>query len=94
MSQASRLAAGAIGVAMLLASFAALAEGEGIDRHPHHLLSPAHRPAGVPVDYVLTHNGFFHPSCVVTVASDEVVGADLVIRGLDGTQHARFAPCA
>jgi hypothetical protein len=37
MSQAGRLAAGATGVAMLLASFAAVAEAEGIDRHPHHL---------------------------------------------------------
>lgn len=63
------------------------------DRHPPRF-SPADKPAGVPSEYVLTHNGFFHPSCVVTVDSDEVVGGDGVIRGMDGTEHARFAPCA
>jgi MYXO-CTERM domain-containing protein len=30
----------------------------------------------------------------VTVASDEVVGPDLVIRGKDGTAHAELTPCA
>jgi MYXO-CTERM domain-containing protein len=63
------------------------------DRHPPRF-SPADKPAGVPSDYVLTHNGFFHPSCVVTVESDEIVGGDGVIRGMDGAEHARFAPCA
>ena len=60
----------------------------------HALLSPRHKPAGVPGDYVLTHNGFFHPSCVVTIGSGETVGADRVIRGPGGAEHARFAPCA
>jgi hypothetical protein len=42
---------------------------------------PVKRPPGVPDDYVLTHHGFLHPSCVVSVASGDVVGA-------------RSAPCA
>ncbi len=63
------------------------------DRHGHHL-TVGSRPAGVPADYVLTHHGWFHPSCVVNVGSDEMVGADLVIRGMDGTAHAALAPCA
>ena len=62
-------------------------------RHNHHLRAVS-RPAGVPSDYVLTHHGWFHPSCVISVDSDETVGADLVIRGKDGTAHAAFAPCA
>jgi hypothetical protein len=57
------------------------------------LLSPARKPAGVPSNYLLTHNGFFHPSCVVTVASGDVVGGDGVVRGPNGAEHARFSEC-
>jgi hypothetical protein len=57
-------------------------------------LRSVRRPAGVPSEYVLTPNGFLHPSCVISVRSDEVLGADLVIRGQDGSEHARVAPCA
>jgi len=53
----------------------------------------AGRPPGVPEDYVLTHHGFFHPSCVVPVASGDFVGEDLVVRGEDGTEHGRLTPC-
>lgn len=63
-----------------------------VDGHGHHLTSGS-RPDGVPADFVRTHHGWFHPSCVVTVASDEVVGPDLVIRGKDGTVHTELAPC-
>jgi hypothetical protein len=79
--------------ACLGSSHASAADGAA-NRHAPYLLSPARKPPGVPAEYVLTHNGFFHPSCVITVRSDEVTGADLVIRGLDGAEHARFAPCA
>ena len=63
------------------------------DRHPRHA-GAERKPAGVPAEYVLTHNGFFHPSCVVTIRSDEVWGTDSVIRGMDGTEHERIPPCA
>jgi len=53
----------------------------------------ASRPAGVPESYILTHNGFFHPSCVVAVEPDEIVGADRVIRGRDGAERLRLEPC-
>jgi hypothetical protein len=56
--------------------------------------SPPHKPAGVPAEFVITPNGFFHPACVVNVHSDEVMGTDLVIRGTDGAPHARVDPCA
>ncbi len=88
------LAASCLGLASFAFGSTALAADGTSDRHPRDLLSPAHKPAGVPSEYVLTHSGFFHPSCVVTVGSDEVVGSDLVIRGMDGSEHARFAPCA
>jgi hypothetical protein len=60
-------------------------------------LSEATRPHGVPLDYVVTPNGLFHPSCVVAVADGERVAAngDLVRR--DGSvakasacSHPRF----
>ena len=54
----------------------------------------ASTPAGVPADYVITPNGFFHPSCVVTLARDERLDPDLVIRTLDGASRAFVAPCA
>jgi len=45
-------------------------------------LSEATRPQGVPLDYVVTPNGLFHPSCVIKVANGERVSAngDLVRR--------------
>lgn len=55
------------------------------------------RPAAVPANYVITPNGYFHPSCVQEVASDEVVQDDGSIRRADGTirqvaacRHPRF----
>ena len=51
-------------------------------------------PAGVPAAYILTHSGWFHPSCVVRVRSDEIVGADMVVRGRDdGAAHFTFSAC-
>jgi hypothetical protein len=75
-----------------LAASTAAAAPIKFDRHPPHPVRtlPAHVPAG----YVFTHNGFFHPSCVYTLRSDEVVSRDLVIRGLDGSEHDRLTPCA
>lgn len=50
-------------------------------------------PQGVPDDFVVTPNGYSHPSCIVTLEGDEQLGSDLVIRGRDGVEHARAAPC-
>jgi hypothetical protein len=77
-----------------LTNTAMAAAGErAVDRTVPSLRSPG-RPAAVPSGYVLTHHGWFHPSCVVVVGNEEIVGADRVIRGMDGTAHVRFAPCA
>jgi hypothetical protein len=89
----ARFTALSLGIALTFAGGVALADGSGMDRHPARF-SPRRKPSGVPADYVLTRSGFFHPSCVITVDSDEVVGADLVVRGLDGKEHTRFSPCA
>ena len=62
------------------------------DRHPRRATA-RQAPAGVPAEYVLTHNGFFHPSCVVSIRPDEVWGNDSVIRGMDGVEHERIGPC-
>jgi hypothetical protein len=89
-----RFAALALGAALGLSGATALADDAQQAPRRSRLLSPKNKPAGVPADYVLTHNGFFHPSCVVTVQWDEVTGDDLVIRGRDGSEHTRFSPCA
>ena len=65
------------------------------DRHPQSGTGAILAPSGVPAAYVFTHHGWFHPSCVVRVQSDEVVGADLVVRGQsDGAARFSFGPCA
>src|SRR5271169_7027139 len=56
------LAASAASLTLLTAAPSALADGAQ-SRHPQR--SDARRkPAGVPTDYIFTHNGFFHASCV------------------------------
>ncbi len=69
-----------------------IADPNTVARHPDSL-PVASRPTGVPVNYVLTHNGFFHPSCVVAVQPDETMGQDLVIRGPDGVERERLGAC-
>jgi hypothetical protein len=48
-------------------------------------LSEATRPHGVPLDYVVTPNGLFHPSCVIEVAEGERVSASGDIVRRDGS---------
>ncbi len=82
----------AMAIAGALVSAASVAAADDA-RHPGPGAIAA--PAGVPSSYVLTHSGWFHPSCVVRVRSDEAVGADLVVRGRDdGAAHFGFGPCA
>jgi hypothetical protein len=45
------------------------------------------RPATIPLDFVPTPNGWFHPSCVIEVREDEEVRG-LAIRRPDGTMRA------
>jgi hypothetical protein len=50
-------------------------------------------PHGVPADYVVTPNGFFHPSCVHRIDGDETLQADGRIVRDDGSER-RVAACA
>lgn len=50
-------------------------------------------PSGVPPEYVVTPNGFFHPSCVHRIDGDETLRADGLIVRNDGSQR-RVASCA
>lgn len=43
------------------------------------------RPAGVPENYVITPNGYFHPSCVIEVKEKETLRADGQIQRVDGS---------
>jgi hypothetical protein len=56
-------------------------------------LSAAARPAVVPLDYVVTPNGYFHASCVKQLAADDEVAADGSVLRSDGTRQATAA-CA
>ena len=82
-------------LASAVGSSLALADTSDPERHPPRF-SPAKKPEGVPANFVLTRAGFMHPSCVITVRSDEIVGkdgTDLVVRGMDGAEHTRLPPC-
>ncbi len=46
------------------------------------------RPKNVPNDYVITPNGYFHPSCVHTVQNDEIVLPGLIIEKQNGERRA------
>ncbi|GGA00047.1 hypothetical protein [Dyella caseinilytica] len=48
-------------------------------------LAPNFRPQNVPLDYVITPNGYFAASCVHAVANGEKVHADGSIEALDGS---------
>jgi MYXO-CTERM domain-containing protein len=90
--RSDRLAALTIFGSFLVIPAAALAADDAA-RHPGPGAIPA--PAGVPASYVFTHHGWFHPSCVVRIREDEVVGADQVVRGrADGAAHLSLSPCA
>ncbi|HJV67678.1 hypothetical protein [Ideonella sp.] len=56
-------------------------------------LNAAGRPAGVPLDYVVTPHGFFHPSCVGQLGEDERLAADGSVVRPDGRVIAAAA-CA
>lgn len=50
-------------------------------------------PSNVPADYVVTPNGYFHPSCVNTVGADESLDAYGNLVNANGTVRT-MAPCA
>jgi len=55
-------------------------------------LNPGMRPQGVPVDYVVTPNGYFAASCVQTLRNGESVEQDGNIRKADGSLR-KIARC-
>jgi hypothetical protein len=57
-------------------------------------LAGPNRPAAVPDGYVITPFGYFHPSCVRSVASGDTVLADGRIQHADGGVEAQAASCS
>lgn len=55
-----------------------------VDADPAPTLA-RHAPAGVPQGYVITPFGYFHPSCVRTIARSDILLADGKIKHADGT---------
>ncbi len=77
---------------LLTVQASALADGASVGQVRR--VGSAKKPPGVPAEYIITPNGFFHPSCVVTLAPDERLDPDLVVRGLDGVARASVPSCA
>jgi MYXO-CTERM domain-containing protein len=84
-------AASATLLALIAASPTARADGSW-SRHPQGA-DARRKPASVPADYVFTHNGFLHPSCVFHLQPGEMVAKDLTIVGPDGAARDRIEPC-
>ncbi len=57
-------------------------------------LAGPNRPSTVPAGYVITPFGYFHPSCVLGVASGETVLADGRVQHSDGTVDANAPVCS
>jgi hypothetical protein len=57
------------------------------------MLDQGARPAAVPDDYLVTPNGYFHPSCVHEIAADERIRADGRVVDAQGMMHMRLS-CA
>lgn len=71
--------AGVVGIASAVHAAPPAAAPTSVGQMP-----PAGRPAGVPLDYLVTPNGFFHPSCVIALAEADVLRADGSVRRADG----------
>ncbi|HTP29002.1 MAG TPA: hypothetical protein VMK12_25495 [Anaeromyxobacteraceae bacterium] len=48
----------------------------------------ANTPASVPVNYIATPHGYFHPSCVLELGDDEWIGNDGDVARIDGNKRA------
>jgi hypothetical protein len=57
------------------------------------LFAETGRPPNVPADYVVTPFGYFHPSCVETLAKGERLLKDGRVQRADGTIDATSAVC-
>ena len=83
-----------LGIGALHASAALAAGGKTYTLgEPTGVATVPHVPAGVPRDYVVTPNGFFHPSCVHRIGSDETLMRDGRVVRDDGSVR-RVASCA
>jgi hypothetical protein len=75
----------------ILYTFLLLVSSFGMQLRAQHPAGP-HRPATVPEGYLVTPNGYFHPSCVKLVAKGEKL-VDGNIQHLDGSIE-QVQPCA
>ena len=75
-----------LGAALLIAAATLVAATSASALTPARVadLQASARPAGVPLDYVVTPNGFFHASCVIELADDDVVAPNGDIALADG----------
>jgi hypothetical protein len=80
----------------LLTALAVLATSTGLSAQ---IEAGAHRPGNVPAGYVVTPFGYFHPSCVQTIAEDDALLANGQVQHSDGSvtgkvscDYPRYAP--
>ena len=86
-------AIGALLAAALCATTAAAGQRNIALGEPTGAGSIPHVPANVPRDYVVTPNGFFHPSCVHRIDADETLHANGAVVRTDGSVR-RVRSCA
>ena len=84
--------AGVIGEAALNPAWASDSQqGNSLNTIP---VAGANRPATVPAGYVVTPFGYFHPSCVQSLAQGESLLADGRVQRADGTTAGSVAVCS
>jgi hypothetical protein len=57
------------------------------------LVAGPNRPGNIPQGYVITPFGYFHPSCVQSIAEGETLLADGRVQHVDGTVEGNIAVC-
>lgn len=74
-----------------LSAFVALLWGSSPFTHAQtssSVLPPDNRPAAVPPEFIITPNGYFHPSCVIEIGDHERVTATDDILAPDGSRRS------
>lgn len=65
----------------------------GAETYDQHPVAGESRPAAVPQGFLITPFGYFHPSCVQSLATGERLTADGRIQHADGSEEATAAVC-
>jgi hypothetical protein len=85
-----------LAICLLITSFVTSVHSNAVSAatgNPNEPLADTRRPRGVPDGYVITPFGYFHPSCVQSLAKGERLLDDGRVQHSDGSLERSFATC-